>query len=136
MAIPERVRGRGHRTANRLEAGAGVGSREDLQLHLGAGSESGNELPLSGVELADWTCAGEGVASHFLASSAASRLSINFPSCSQGRGGDVSAPCKGRKFSPEPPALSFPAGPYWNQGHERDSAFLQSIYTGKYIHMS
>lgn len=73
MAIPERVRGRGHRTANRLEAGAGVRSREDLQLHLGAGSESGNELPLSGVELAGLTwCGGGGCV-------ALSRLFCGFP---------------------------------------------------------
>lgn len=36
----------------------------------------------------------------------------------------MSAPGKGRKFNPEPPALSFPAGPYGNQGRERDPAFL------------
>lgn len=36
----------------------------------------------------------------------------------------MSAPGKGRKFNPEPLALSFPAGSYGNQGRERDPAFL------------
>lgn len=45
---------------------------------------------------------------------AASRLQLNFPSCSQGRGDDVSAPGGGRKFSPEPPAFPSPAGPCGN----------------------
>lgn len=72
---------------------------------------------------------GREVASHFLASSAASRLPLNFPSCSQGRGGDVSAPGKGRKFIPEPPAFLSPAGPCWNQGCGRNPVvFLQKTF--------
>lgn len=63
----------------------------------GAGSESGNELPLSGVGLAGRLGLGWGeVASHSRASSEASRLPLNFPSCSQRRGGDESAPLKER----------------------------------------
>lgn len=67
----------------------------------------GLDRPKPGVELG---------ASHFLASSEASRFLPNFPSCSQGRGGDVSAPDWGRKFSPEPRAFPSQAGPCGNAG--------------------
>lgn len=115
-----------HRTALRLEAGAAVRSGGgDLRLHLGAGSEWKGAPIVWG-----WTGrlglgGGGKVALHFLASYAASRLPLNFPSCSQGRGGDVSAPCKGRKFRPEPASFRFPAGSYRTQSHGRDPAFLQ-----------
>lgn len=48
-------------------------------------------------------------APHFLATSRASRFLPNFPSCSQGRGGDVSAPGGGRKFSSRAAGLSLPS---------------------------
>lgn len=48
-------------------------------------------------------------APHFLATSRASRFLPNFLSCSQGRGGDVSAPGGGRKFSSRAAGLSLPS---------------------------
>lgn len=63
-------------------------------------------------------------APHFLATSRASRFLPNFPSCSQGRGGDVSAPGGGRKFSSRAAGLSLPRWSPAGTRAARDPAWI------------
>ena len=70
-------------------------------------------------------------APHFLATSRASRFLPNFPSCSQGRGGDVSAPGGGRKFSSRAAGLSLPR---WSPAGTRAAREPWNVSSGPPIH--